>query len=173
MGDAQRRSPWTVQQRQLGQVDYAARTVRNLVPHLANPDLDGVLYNACLESFFINVRSLAEFLQKRGNKDKDIWIADILPTWECEPGELGVRLRYWWDLASQQVAHFGLPRTEPTDEPITLQTYEQMRDDVLTVYRRFRKELAEFLNELPVDDERSRMRTGSAFDPPKGDGYRL
>lgn len=95
---------------QLLHIDYAAMMVDQLVPCTEDANLPAVVQNACLESFFVNVRLLAEFLQGWGSERKDFWAMTLLPSWVPADSDLAKRLQTWWVLASQHVVHFGKPR---------------------------------------------------------------
>lgn len=142
--------PLTAEHVQLLHIDYAAKMVNQLVPYTEDANLPAVVQNAYLESFFVNVRLLAEFLQGWGNEDKDFWATTLLPTWIPAGGDLGKRLKAWWVLASQHVVHFGKPRLAnhaEDDLDVTIETLGNMRDDVLGLYGRFRTEYRDSLPE--------------------------
>jgi hypothetical protein len=136
-------TPLTPEHVQLLHLDFAARMVDQLVPYTEDPNYPAIVQNACLESFFVNVRLLAEFLQGKGRERSDFWATALLSSWTPEDGQLDERLDQWWDLASKHVIHFGMPRLAHHEEDalnVTLDLLKSMRDDVLTVYRRFRSE---------------------------------
>jgi hypothetical protein len=120
---------------------HALDMVSRLPDAIHRPDLDGVVQVACLESFFVNVRLLAEFLvvphpDRGAPKDFKAW--DLTANWSPTPANAVERLRNHWLLASQQVVHFSLSRIQDPNQPehvdTSLQGLAQIRSDVTAVY---------------------------------------
>jgi hypothetical protein len=121
------------------QAHFAVQMVSALPGLIAARDLHPYAQVACLESFFINVRLMADFLVRTTNQ-RDFSAVTPVPDWIPTSPEAADRLRTkWWPLASQLVAHFSLERIHgdpsvPVDCVGSEQDLEAMRDDVRSVW---------------------------------------
>lgn len=113
----------------IDQVGDALRVVR------ARSDGVAIQY-ACLDSFFVNARLLAEFLVKRGN-GRDFNAGDF--GWPKPTGAAADRLGgEWYQLASQQVVHLSKQRLGYTGMGVDLERLLcRLADDVYTVAEEF------------------------------------
>ncbi|OAR24527.1 hypothetical protein A8W25_19235 [Streptomyces sp. ERV7] len=126
--------------RAVGTVQYALQQIDGLLDYVTGqrhiaPD---VVANACVESFMVNVRLVADFLIK-GHETKDLRAVDLLPGWEST-GEAGERLAEWWDLASKHVMHMSrmrIPEELGAMQPLTETEFRQMAADCREVYQAF------------------------------------
>lgn len=101
-----------------------------------------LLQQAGVESFFVNVRALVEFLGvKPAPQDRSA--RDLLSTWTLPADQqLLDRLGEHWAVASRHVMHFGQKRTKAEDGTSERIGTEQadlkkIADDVLTVWDAF------------------------------------
>lgn len=121
------------------QADFAVGMVSDLPPLIAANDLPPVAQTACLESFFMNVRLMADFLVRRTDA-RDFGAVTLVPKWVPTPADAANRLKEkWWPLASQLVAHFSMDRIQadpsrPVDYAGSAEDLEAMRADVLAVW---------------------------------------
>ncbi|MFK0106419.1 hypothetical protein [Streptomyces sp. NPDC091217] len=134
----------TPERRALSFVDFAVCQVEELAPLLPNGDgLDGVIRAACMESFWVNVRLLAEFLTRdAGSRD---WRArDFVPGFASQDTAAIDRLSEAWALASRHVMHLSKDRTPDLDdvEPVTVEQIQRIASDCRAVYNQFRAQLA-------------------------------
>jgi hypothetical protein len=87
------------------QAHFAVQMVSALPGLIAAGDLNPFAQVACLESFFVNVRLMADFLVRTTDK-RDFGAATLVPDWVPTPTDAANRLRAkWWPLASPLVAH--------------------------------------------------------------------
>ena len=87
------------------------------LPGLVFRTSDGLIANACLESFLVHVRLLAEFLVRRPKKD--FTAADFI-AWPVPQTDAAQRLgQYWWEEASQHVVHFSQKRVPDNPKDVT------------------------------------------------------
>ncbi|MFG3294493.1 hypothetical protein ACGF3G_37535 [Streptomyces sp. NPDC048179] len=133
-------------------VSFAVEQVEQLAPLLPdNPSLEGVVRAACIESFWVNVRLLAEFLV-RGTDARDWQVQDFAPGWVATDASAAERLRSAWALSSQHVMHLSKTRTPEnlTDvEPVSAELYQQVARDCGMVY----EDLNEFMDKHREDTE--------------------
>ncbi|MER6914336.1 hypothetical protein ABT354_21915 [Streptomyces sp. NPDC000594] len=126
--------------RALDFVDLAADQIERLAPLL--PDVVGVadaVRVACIESFWVNVRLLAEFLVK-GTDVRDWQAQDFAPGWTPADREADTRMREAWTLASQHVMHLSKARTPEhlaDIEPVVAEDYQKIAQDCHVIYRDF------------------------------------
>jgi hypothetical protein len=126
------------------QAHFAVQMVSALPGLIAAEELHPFAQVACLESFFINVRLMADFLVRTTDR-RDFGAVTLLPDWVPTPSDAADRLRTkWWPLASQLVAHFSMERiqvdtSEPVDYVGSTEDLEVMRDDVLSVWHTWRE----------------------------------
>ncbi|WAX78767.1 hypothetical protein [Streptomyces sp. KMM 9044] len=99
------------QQRALWSVEFAIDQVEALVDLAsAESEQSDIVRAACAESFFVNVRLLAEFLTRPPN-NKDFHATDFVDGWQPPPTPASTRLRdRWWLLGSRQVMHLSKER---------------------------------------------------------------
>ncbi|MFB7424717.1 hypothetical protein ACFC0K_15740 [Streptomyces hydrogenans] len=127
--------------RTLDFVDMAMRQVEGCRDYLTKDEaLPGVLRVACIESFWVNVRLLTEYLVKFTTHADDIHVHDLVPNWEEPVGEVADRLKKDWITASKHVMHFSKQRT-PEDladiTPVSNEDHERIARDLRTVYDQF------------------------------------
>ncbi|MFG3140928.1 hypothetical protein ACGFZA_32580 [Streptomyces sp. NPDC048211] len=129
-------SQLTPERRALHFIEYTAAQIDQLAPLL--PDglgMDEVVRAACIESFWVNVRLLTEFLTH--DKEKRDWRAvDFVPGWATTDAEAKSRLKDAWVLASRHVMHLSKDRTPDHDAvtPVTAEQYQQVARDCRAVY---------------------------------------
>jgi hypothetical protein len=122
-------------------LEAAASQVRNLLPYaLGEKHIEPLtLEIACIDSFMVNVRLIADFLV-RGCKAMDVLAKDLAPDWK--PGaELKGRLNEWHGLASKWVMHMSKQRAraiERDTETVTADQYRQMAADCQDAYASFK-----------------------------------
>jgi hypothetical protein len=131
------------ERRALQFIDFAVDQVEELAPMLPQGDgLDDVVRAACMESFWVNVRLLAEFLTRNaGFKD---WRArDFVSDWASTDEAVTARLEQAWVLASRHVMHLSKDRTPDLDDvdPVTAEQIQQIAQDCRAVYDDFRAHL--------------------------------
>ncbi|MFE0640121.1 hypothetical protein [Streptomyces sp. NPDC058877] len=122
-------------------VDMAMDQVEGCRDYLTDgKDMPGVLRVACIESFWVNVRLLVEYLVKftthPGNTDARALVSD----WQKPTGDVADRLIGDWNTASAHVMHFGKVRTPEDLADIVLvsdEDYERIASDLRTVYDEF------------------------------------
>jgi hypothetical protein len=134
----------TPELRALSFTDFAVDQVRQLAPFL--PDghgLDGVTRAAFMESFWVNVRLLTEFLTRDPNS-KDWRARDFVPGWTSQDTAAVARLTDAWTLASRHVMHLSKDRTPdlPDIGPVTAEQIQRIAEDCRAVYNEFRAQLA-------------------------------
>lgn len=100
-------TPFTPTQNAAVHVAYSIGFLGDLNGPLCDQLCLPVVRNACLESFFVNLRLCIEFIARSPN-DKDIHARMFLPDWSFSDPELN-RL---WDLASKHVAHLSFKRLD-------------------------------------------------------------
>jgi hypothetical protein len=85
---------------------HAAYMVGVLPESLHDPLLPEAVRDACLESFFVNVRLLAEFLVKSGGPNpRDFTAWDLANNWRRLPWVEADRLEVrWWEIASSTLS---------------------------------------------------------------------
>jgi hypothetical protein len=127
----------------------AAKTAEMVekLPAVCYPD-DGVivplLQEAGVQSFFVNVRSLIEFLEVKP-AEKDRSASNLLPNWTPpEDHARRTRLVQHWRTASQHLMHFGQVRTKQEDGTVEVVNVEKaalqtIAGDVLGPLRRIRR----------------------------------
>ncbi|MGW2936102.1 hypothetical protein ACWDA7_30590 [Streptomyces sp. NPDC001156] len=133
----------TPERRALDFVHSAVDQIEQLVPLLPyGHGLDGVLRVACIESFFVNVRLVAEFLTK-GLDPKDWRAPDFVPGFTSQDTAAIDRLNDAWMLASRHVMHLSTKRTPDLAdiEPVTAEQIQRMARDCRAVYDEFRAQL--------------------------------
>jgi hypothetical protein len=128
---------------------YSLEMIKRLPVPANSPDLDSHVQNACLESFFVNVRLMAEFLtvpHREGQEPKDFNAWDFTSDWAPAPGEAVKRVRQQWLVASQQVVHFSRNRLQDPDSPVHLDTstegLKRIADDVVAIYSEWLRQTA-------------------------------
>jgi hypothetical protein len=131
----------------------AAKTAETIekLPAVRYPD-DGVivplLQQAGVESFFVNVRGLIEFLAIRP-ATRDRAASDLLPSWTpVVDAPTHARLEQCWLTASQHLMHFGQVRTKQEDGTVTVVDVEKaaleaIADDVLAVWDQFAEQVGQ------------------------------
>ncbi|MGW4138835.1 hypothetical protein ACWELV_18940 [Streptomyces mirabilis] len=133
----------TPERRALHFVDFAVDQVEQLAPLLPDGDgLNDVVRAACMESFLVNVRLLAEFLTR--DPDPRDWRArDFVHGWTSQNTEATDRLTDAWTLASRHVMHLSKDRTPDLDdiEPVTAEQIQRIARDCRAVYDEFRAQL--------------------------------
>ncbi|MEU9857501.1 hypothetical protein [Streptomyces sp. NPDC047974] len=138
-------SAWWDQQlpndvRALGFVGFAVDQVERLAPLLPDEsELSGAVRAACIESFWVNVRLLAEFLVK-GTDSRDWRSGDFVSGWSSVDLEAKKRLLDAWTLASRHVMHLSKDRTPPhlpDVAPVSDELYMQVARDCRTIYDEF------------------------------------
>ena len=98
--------------------------------------INATLYDACLESFIVNVRLLSEFLIRGGSMDHRAH--ELVPEWSAPPGQQTDRLgAKWWQLASRHVVHLSKQRSKDGPVDDRDQMLRDMRDDALFVWNDF------------------------------------
>jgi hypothetical protein len=126
------------------QAHFAVQMVSALPGLIAAGDLHPFAQTACLESFFMNVRLMADFLVRTADQ-RDFGALTLVPDWVPTPTDAANRLRTrWWPLASQLVAHFSMERiqsnpSEPVNYVGSTEDLEAMRSDVLSVWNAWRE----------------------------------
>ena len=111
------------------------------LPAVCYPD-DGaivpLLQEAGVQSFFVNVRSLIEFLGIIKPAKEDRSASDLLPNWTPPEDDEARRTRLvqHWRTASQHLMHFGQARTKREDGTVEVVNVEKadlqaIADDVL------------------------------------------
>ncbi|WP_432079674.1 hypothetical protein [Streptomyces sp. YPW6] len=107
---------------------------------VAGKDIPGVLRVACIESFWVNVRLLVEFLVKLTHDSRNADARALVPDWQKPTGDTADRLLKDWNTASAHVMHFANERA-PEDladiDPITDEDLKRVARDVRTVYDQF------------------------------------
>lgn len=119
-----------------------AEMVHRLPSLVNNSAVVQLLQQAALDSFFISVRALVEFLGVHP-APRDRSAGNLLSTWTPPADQpLLDRLEDHWGIASRHVMHFGQTRTKAEDgtvEKVGVETadLERIADDVLTVWDAF------------------------------------
>ncbi|MFE3280809.1 hypothetical protein [Nocardia sp. NPDC059239] len=120
-----------------------AEMVSRLPDAVYAPEVDPLLQQAGLESFFNCVRSLIEFLELRRPKPSDFSATDVLPTWSpTVDAATSARLQDDWLNASRQVMHFSKDRVRSeagpaVEVPSDAASLHRMADDVLGVWDQY------------------------------------
>jgi hypothetical protein len=98
----------------------------------ANDAPDGDVRAACLESFFMNIRAIADFLCCRPGKPdrRDFSALDFVPDWQAAPADAAERLASHRKTASQHIAHFSRERLQLVDDPAELTHIDTNRKDL-------------------------------------------
>lgn len=111
-------------------------------------DLSALVQQACLESFFVHVRGLLEFLQiKAAGPKRDFSASDVLVSWKPQTEQVSKeKLLGYWKIASSQLMHFSRNRVKQEGvPPVAVDTsHEALRaiaDDVLVVWDQLAKQL--------------------------------
>ncbi|MFF3998503.1 hypothetical protein ACFYX8_35000 [Streptomyces cyaneofuscatus] len=122
-------------------LEVAANQIRNLLPYVIGEERARpiTLEIACIDSFMVNVRLVADFLV-RGSKSMDVLAEHIAPGWEPD-AEVKRRLNEWHILASRWVMHMSKQRAHAVDqhtEPVALEQYRQMAADCQESYASFK-----------------------------------
>ncbi|MGW1157751.1 hypothetical protein ACWD48_05895 [Streptomyces sp. NPDC002519] len=127
--------------RALGFVDHAMDQVEGLLDYITGPPTTPwVIRVACIESFWVNVRLLTEFLVKLTNETRNCDARAFAPTWTKPTGDTAQRLLNDWNTASAYVMHMGkeLAPEDLTDiTPVTDEDLRQTAYDCRTVYEEF------------------------------------
>lgn len=130
----------------VSQIMEAARVafLINVLPPLAyDPALPLIVQGACLESFFVHVRAMIEFLEvKPTGRKSDYSASTLVADWSPSTDPRNQRLVEYWETASQHLMHFSRKRVKqesgiwesPDVEPANLAA---MADDVLAVWDEF------------------------------------
>lgn len=100
------------------EVAHALNMLAELPSHADDSTLPLVVRAACLESYFVNLRLIFEFIGGRRGRHQ-IHRHDFLPDWEPARSEKWKTLREQYGFASEQVAHLAKKRTLPGGSPIT------------------------------------------------------
>lgn len=133
------------EERALGFVDHAMDQVEGLLPYISGPSsLPGVVRVACIESFWVNVRLLTEFLVKLTQDTRNCDARAFVPTWTKPTGDVAERLLSDWNTASAYVMHMGKERAPDDLADITPVTEEDLRQtavDCRRIYDEFRAQL--------------------------------
>ncbi|MER8233643.1 hypothetical protein [Streptomyces sp. NPDC094049] len=125
-------------------VDMAMAQVEGCQNYLAATNgIPGVVRVACIESFWVNVRLLVEFLVKLPNDPRNANARTLVPDWQKPTGGLADRLLKDWLTASANVMHFDKKERAPKDladvTPMSDEDYQRIARDVRTVYEQFCK----------------------------------
>ncbi len=141
---------WSTYSKRILHASVMAEMIEKL-PALVFPD-EGpkpllLLWQAGIESFFVNVRALVEFLGIRGLSrfPTDCSATDILPTWS-PPTNTGADAATWtklndhWETASKSVMHLTDFRVQSDVVP-TQEMLDEMADDVLALWERFAEQV--------------------------------
>jgi hypothetical protein len=105
-----------------------------------------LLWQAGVESFMINVRTMVEFLEitPPSRFATDFSAKDLSPTWspptQANDASIWTKLNEHWETASKSVMHLTDYSVKSENVP-TRQLLDQMADDVLTVWERFAKDV--------------------------------
>lgn len=89
-------------------------TLPKWIEHVAFPSEVRI---ACLESYFLNYRLLAEFLVPSPN-GKDFSRRDFIAGWDPKPSAVVGRLSDDWEFASQNVVHLSRKRLPGEEEVV-------------------------------------------------------
>lgn len=89
-------------------------TLPQWIEHVAFPPEVRI---ACLESYFVNYRLLAEFLVRPPN-GKDFSRHDFMAGWDPKPSAVVERLSDDWEFASQNVVHLSRKRLPGAEEVV-------------------------------------------------------
>jgi hypothetical protein len=97
--------------RQAGHVAHAIEMVGRLPGRMVTIS-EPTVHHACLESFLVHVRALAEFLiVHKGNAEKDFTVEDFGSQAPAPDDPRRERLEDVWTLTSQNLVHFSRERT--------------------------------------------------------------
>lgn len=128
--------------RQVLHVGQSLRMVAGL-PSARESLSDDLLSNACLESWLVNVRLMAEFLlivEGRENRRRDFSASDF--GWDGETSIETSNVKQMWLVASKHLVHFSKDRTpedantlDPTD--VTFEGLRNVSETVLQVMEAF------------------------------------
>lgn len=99
----------TNEQQWITHVCYALNMIAVLPPRTDDPNLDPDVQNACIESYFTNLRLLIEFTTRRQDS-RDIHRYDFLSGWDPVAGHTVDRLGEDWKFASATVSHLSKSR---------------------------------------------------------------
>ncbi|MFI8516790.1 hypothetical protein ACIGEZ_02990 [Streptomyces sp. NPDC085481] len=131
---------FTAEKRALAFVAFAVEQTEYLAPLLPEgAGLSGAVRVAVIESFWVNVRLLAEFLVK-GTGSRDWQARDFAPGWTATNAEARTRLSEAWVTASRHVMHLSKDRTPAqlnAVEPVSAELYRQVAEDCREVYDEF------------------------------------
>jgi hypothetical protein len=129
---------------------YQAAEMVHRLPKLAHdPSLPGVVQQACVEAFFLNVRALIEFLEikgRSGNAKSDFFASDVAAPATWSPvidGDTQDRLGRDWIVATRHLMHFSKERVSqsvgiPTDYiDVSEAALVEIADDLLGVWDQF------------------------------------
>lgn len=100
------------------EVAHALNMLAELPSHIEDPGLPVVVRAACMESYFINLRLVFEFLSGKYHEN-EIRAYDFLPGWKPAKDEKFEIFRRKYGFASEQVAHLAKKRAFPEGSPIT------------------------------------------------------
>jgi hypothetical protein len=136
---------WSIYSKRLARASVMAEMIEKL-PAVLFPD-EGprpplLLWQAGIESFFINVRTMVEFLGIRPpSRATDFSAKDVAHTWSPptmtgDDAATWTRLNDHWDTASKSVMHLTNFSVQSNVVP-TRQLLDEIADDVLTLWERF------------------------------------
>lgn len=99
-----------------------------------------------LDSFYVHIRLLADFLVKPTHAKMDFGPADFGVEWTIPTTEEADRLAQYWQNASTYVVHFGRPRVPNNVMDLAAfevggRLFRAMAADALVVYAEFLKGL--------------------------------
>lgn len=105
-------------------VCHALDMLSTLPKWIDHAELPPEVQIACLESYFVNYRLLAEFLVRSPN-GKDFSRRDFIAGWDPKPSAVVGRLGEDWEFASQNVVHLSRKRL-PGEEEVVQSVYSRV-----------------------------------------------
>lgn len=136
------RQPITERQLEAIHVAYSLTRLAVLPPLTVDATLPAAAQDACLESYFTNLRLCVEFFTRRRDpQDRDFHATDYLPDWSAP----NARLDELWEFTSQMVSHLSRRRL-PTSDSHVLQSVEPVvlahhAETVFDIAARFTEQL--------------------------------
>jgi hypothetical protein len=103
------------------EVVHAAGMVGAMPMH-AHADYPPPVQTACLESFFINLRLLHEFLWAASSKGDPIRASDFVPGWKPKPSDDLRLAKRDLGFANEEVAHLSRKRVDGEHADVELET---------------------------------------------------
>lgn len=91
--------------------------VSKLIPATDEPELAGFLRLACLDSWFVNFRLLAEFLVMPGRPNR-VAARSLAPSWDAGANKSVTMLKREYGWTSEHIVHIGTPKASELSQNV-------------------------------------------------------